>query len=344
MSKRFAPTWAVLVVAVCALLASIALCVTLGPVHVSVDTVLQVIGRRLRLAGNGGVSLPDDEIVWQLRLPRVLAAAAVGAGLSVAGAVLQSLTRNALADPYLLGISGGGTAGAVTVMLLGASAMGVASLTLGAFVGAIGALLLVFALAVGHSGGLATTRTVLAGVVVGQVCSAYTSFMVLVQGDSDTAQRVLAWTLGSLAGVRWNAALPLLVVAVLSVAVIGSVARWLDALAFGESAARSFGVPVTGLRWALIAGTSLLTAVIVSVAGSIGFVGLVVPHVVRLGFGPLHRRLLPLSAVCGALLLVWTDTLARTLLSGQEIPIGVVTAALGAPVLAVLLRRKVRAE
>lgn len=338
MTRRGTVTWAAFGLAALLLLVSLAVCVTLGPVHISVGTVLDVVGRRMRLTGDGGVSLLDDEIVWQLRLPRLLGAAAVGGGLAIAGAVLQSLTRNALADPYLLGISGGGTAGAVTVIVLGASAL--ASIGTGAFLGAVLALLLVFALAAGRSAGLATTRTVLSGVAVGQVCSAYTSFLVLIKGDSDAARRVLAWTLGSLSGIRWDAALTLLVLTLLGTLAISMVARWLDALAFGESAARSLGVPVTGLRWALLIGTSLLTAVIVAIAGAIGFVGLVVPHMVRLVFGPLHRRLLPLSAVCGALLLVWTDTMARTVLTDQEIPIGVVTAAIGAPVLAFLLRRK----
>ncbi|WP_031464236.1 FecCD family ABC transporter permease [Sciscionella sediminilitoris] len=337
MIRTGTAVWLILVTAILVLLVSIAVCVTLGPVHVPVGTVLEVIARRMRLVA-GGVTVLDDEIVWQLRLPRVVAAAATGAGLALAGAVLQSLTRNALADPYLLGISGGGTSGAVTVIVFGAS--GFASLGIGAFLGAIGALLLVFLLAMGRTGGLATTRTVLAGVAVGQLCSAYTSFVVLVRGDSDAARRILSWTFGSLAGVRWTEASWLAVTAVLAVLVILGFASWLDALAFGEDSARTLGVPVTGFRWGLMIGTSLMTAVIVSVTGAIGFVGLVVPHLVRLVFGPAHRRLLPLTAVCGAILLVWADTMARTVLTDREVPIGVVTAAIGVPVFAILLRRK----
>ena len=343
---RRVTVWGAVAAGALALLASVAVCVAIGPVHVPVPTVLEVIGRRARLYG-GPVSVLDDQIVWELRLPRVAASAAAGGGLAVAGAVLQSLTRNALADPYILGISGGGTAGAVTVIVLGVPLAGLAGpavVTAAAFAGAIAALLAVLALASGRSGALTTTRTVLAGVAVGQLCAAYTAFLVIVKGDTDAARRVLAWTLGSLAGARWGSAATLTAAAAVALVVVTAAARWLDALAFGETTARSLGVPVTTVRWALMAGTSLLTAVIVAITGSIGFVGLVVPHVVRLVFGPLHRTLVPLSALGGAVLLVWADTLARTVVTDQELPIGVVTAAVGAPVFAFLLRRSARRE
>lgn len=343
---RRVTVWGAVAAGVLVLLASMAVCVAIGPVRVPVATVLEVIGRRARLYG-GPVLVLDDQIVWELRLPRVAASAAAGAGLAVAGAVLQSLTRNALADPYILGISGGGTAGAVTVIVLGpplAGLAGPAAMTAAAFAGAIAALLAVLALASSRSGALTTTRTVLAGVAVGQLCAAYTAFLVIVKGDSDAARRVLAWTLGSLAGARWESAATLTVAAAVALVAVTAAATWLDALAFGETTARSLGVPVTTVRWALMAGTSLLTAVIVAITGSIGFVGLVVPHVVRLVFGPLHRTLVPLSALGGAILLVWADTLARTVVTDQELPIGVVTAAVGAPVFAFLLRRAARRE
>jgi len=346
---RRAAVWTAVTAAAVLLAVSIAVCVAIGPVRLPVATVIEVIGRRARLY-DGPVSVLDDQIVWELRLPRVAAAAAAGAGLAVAGAVLQSLTRNALADPYILGISGGGTAGAVTVIVLGvpagglAGAAGPAAMTAAAFAGAIGALLAVLALASGRSGALTTTRTVLAGVAVGQLCAAYTAFLVIVKGAGDAARRVLAWTLGSLAGARWTNAVTLTGATVLALIAVTAAATWLDALAFGETTARSLGVPVTTVRWTLMAGTSLLTAVIVAITGSIGFVGLVVPHVARLVFGPLHRTLMPLSALGGAILLVWADTVARSLVTDQELPIGVVTAAIGAPVFAVLLRRSARRE
>jgi iron complex transport system permease protein len=259
--------------------------------------------------------------------------------------VLQSLTRNDLADPYLLGISGGAAVGAVSVIVLGVSVAGLVGSALvgaGAFAGALLALVLVLGLAAGRAGDLPPTRVVLAGVAVGQVCAAYTSFIVIMSGDHDAARRVLSWTLGSLAGVRWTGAITLVVLVLLTFVLVMAHTSALDAFAFGETAAGSLGVSVQATRWTLMIGTALVTAGLVSFTGAIGFVGLVVPHLVRLACGPLHKRLLPLSALAGALLLVLADTLARSLVDGQEVPIGIVTAVVGAPVFAWLLRREGR--
>jgi iron complex transport system permease protein len=328
------------------LVVSVVVAVGIGSVHVQAGDVVDVVLGRLGVPVDG-VTVIDDRIVWQLRMPRVIGAAATGAGLAIAGAVLQSLTRNDLADPYLLGISGGATVGAVSVIVLGAGAAGLvgnAALAAGAFVGAMLALALVLMLATGRTGDLPPARTVLAGVAIGQMCGAYTSFVVIVSGDHDSARRVLAWTMGSLAGVRWQSATILLVVSVLALVVIIGCASDLDAFAFGDSAASSLGVSIRRVRWLLMVGTALLTAGLVAYTGAIGFVGLVVPHAVRLLVGPLHRRLLPLSALAGAVLLIWADTAARSLLDGQEIPIGVVTAVVGAPLFAYLLRRESRSR
>ena len=340
MTRRaFAP--GAVLVATLLLAASMAVALGIGPVSVPVGDVLEVVARRLNL-GSYDVSPLDDQIVWQLRLPRVLGAAAVGAGLAVCGVVLQSLTRNDLADPYLLGISSGAAVGAVTVIVLGVSFAGLvgsAAVTAAGFVGALGSLVVVLALAAGRRGSLSPTRTVLAGVAVAQVCGAYTSLLVIMTGDSDAARRVLTWTLGSVAGLRWSSAVFVAVVAIVATAAFVAFADQLDAFAFGETSARSLGVDVNRVRWALMVGTALVTACLVAFAGAIGFVGLVVPHIVRILTGPGHRVLLPMSALVGAVLLVWADTIARTLVDGQEIPIGVVTAVVGAPFFAWLLRR-----
>lgn len=325
------------------LASTVVVAVGIGSVQVPVGDVLDVVLRRLGLGADATVV--DDRIVWQLRMPRVLGAAATGAGLAIAGAVLQSLTRNDLADPYLLGISGGATVGAVSVIVLGVGVAGLAgsaALGAGAFAGALLALVLVLGLATGRAGDLPPARTVLAGVAIGQICGAYTSFVVMTSGERDAARRVLAWTMGSLAGVRWHSAVVLLVVVLLAAVLVVAFAADLDAFAFGDAAASSLGVPVARVRWLLLVGTALLTATLVAYTGAIGFVGLVVPHVVRLAWGPLHRRLLPLSALAGAILMVWADTVARSVVEGQEVPIGVVTAVLGAPVFAWLLRRESR--
>lgn len=326
---------------VLALIATMALALGIGSVHVSVPTVIEVVARRMGLE-HLDVALIDDQIIWQLRMPRVLGAAATGAGLAVAGAVLQSLTRNDLADPYLLGISGGAAVGAVSVIVLGVSIAGFVGntmITVGAFAGALLALVVVLMLATTRAGDLPPARTVLAGVAVGQIAGAYTSLIVMMVGQHDAARRVMSWTLGSLAGIRWTSAAFLMAVAVLAVIGIMAFASDLDAFAFGESAASSLGVSVNFVRWILLIATALLTASLVAFTGAIGFVGLVVPHLVRIVTGPLHRTLLPMSALTGAILMVWADTAARSLVSGQEIPIGVVTAVMGAPVFAYLLRR-----
>ena len=194
-------------------------------------------------------------------------------------------------------------------------------------------------LAAGPAGSLPPTRTILAGVAVGQVCAAYTAFLVIVSGDSEAARRVLSWTLGSVAGVRWESAVFLAVVALIATTGILTQADQLDAFAFGEVSARSLGVNVTRLRWILLIGTAFVTACLVAYAGLIGFVGLAIPHKVRLVTGPAHRLLLPMCTIVGAITLVLADTVARSIVDGQEIPIGVVTGVVGAPFFAWLLRR-----
>jgi iron complex transport system permease protein len=328
-------------IALLVLVTSMAVALGIGAVRIPVDTVLEVVLRRMNL-GDFDVSVLDDRIVWQLRMPRVLGAAAVGAGLAICGAVLQTLTRNDLADPYLLGISSGAAVGAVTVIVLGVSFAGLvgsAAVTGAGFAGALGALFIVLVLAAGRGGTLSPTRTVLAGVAVAQVCGAYVSLLVLMTGDETAARRVLAWTLGSLAGLRWDSALIVTVVAIVGTILAVAMAGQLDAFAFGETAARSLGVHVEQVRWTLMVGTALVTAFLVAYVGAIGFVGLVVPHLVRIVVGPAHRLLLPMSALAGAILLVWADTIARSLVDGQEIPVGVVTAVVGAPFFCWLLRR-----
>lgn len=330
-----------LVTAMFALLASMAVALGIGAVSVPVVDVLEVVLRRLNM-GDFDVTLLSDQIVWQLRLPRVLGAAAVGAGLAVCGTILQSLTRNDLADPYLLGISSGAAVGAVTVIVLGVSFagfVGSAAVTAASFVSAMGSLVVVLVLATGRHGSLSPTRTVLAGTAVAQVGAAYTSLVVIMSADSDAARRVLSWTLGSLAGFRWTSAVFVSAVVTVTTVLFVLMADALDAFAFGENSARSLGVEVDRVRWGLMLGTALVTACLVAYAGVIGFVGLVVPHVVRILTGPGHRVLLPMSASAGALLLVWSDTLARSVVEGQEVPVGVITAVVGAPFFVWLLRR-----
>lgn len=325
-----------------ALVASALVVLGVGAVHVPVHDVIRVVARRFRLINGSDVTVLDDRIVWQLRAPRVIGAMAVGALLAMCGAVLQTLTGNELADPYLLGISSGASVGAVLVIVVGmSSALGQSILmAVASFAGAVGALIIVLALATGRSGELPTSRTILAGVAVGQLCAAGVSMMIMVFVESNAVRSVLSWTLGSFTGLRWGSTVTLSVVTVPAFIAGMAVCHTLDAFAFGDVSAMSLGIPVNAVRWSIMVGTALLTALCVAFVGPIGFVGLIVPHIVRFWSGPSHARLLPASALVGALLMLWSDTAARCLRPDTEIPVGVVTAVIGAPVLVILLRRQ----
>lgn len=325
-----------------ALVASALVVLGVGAVHVPVHDVIRVVARRFRLINGSDVTVLDDRIVWQLRAPRVIGSMAVGALLAMCGAVLQTLTGNYLADPYLLGISSGASVGAVLVIVVGmSSALGQSILmAVASFAGAVGALIIVLALATGRSGELPTSRTILAGVAVGQLCAAGVSMMIMVFAESNAVRSVLSWTLGSFTGLRWGSTVTLSVVTVPALIAGMAVCHTLDAFAFGDVSAMSLGIPVNAVRWSIMVGTALLTALCVAFVGPIGFVGLIVPHIVRFWSGPRHVRLLPASALVGALLMLWSDTAARCLRPDTEIPVGVVTAVIGAPVLVILLRRQ----
>ena len=285
--------------------------------------------------GSGSLTPLQEAIVRELRLPRILTAAAVGAGLALSGAVIQALTRNPLADPYLLGLSSGASLGAVTVLLLGAAVV----LPVAAFAGAMLAMAATLTLA-GALGSITPTRTVLAGLAVSSLAAAAASFVVFWTAQGDSYREVLGWLMGSLAGATWSStaiALPALAVVGVPLLFCG---RILDAFAFGDTAASALGVPVPAVRWTLLGATALLTGAMVSVSGSIGFVGLVLPHAVRMLAGPSNRALLPLSALAGALFLVLADTAARTVFDPREIPVGIVTALIGAPFFILLLLRR----
>lgn len=319
-----------------ALVLSVAAAITIGPADLAVGDVAGVVGQHLGF-GSADVTRIQDGIVWDLRLPRTLLAAVCGAGLAICGVIMQSLLRNPLADPFVLGISSGASTGAVLVMVLGIGG-GAISLSFGAFAGALLAFGLVLLLAAGAGGG--TDRIVLAGVAGTQLFSALTSFIVTSSADAEQTRGVLFWLLGSLAGADWADVALCGAVALLALVVCLLSAPALDAFAFGQDAAAALGVPVGWIRLLLLVVTALLTATLVSAAGAIGFVGLVLPHAARLLVGPGHRLLLPTTALIGAIFLVWVDTAARTVLDPQELPVGVVTALIGVPAFAAILYRR----
>ncbi len=322
-----------------ALLAALTAAVAWGSTSIPPGEVWSVVWRRL--TGHAPRPGTNDLIVWQLRLPRALLAALVGAGLGLVGTAMQALVRNPLADPYFLGVSNGASLGAVAAIVLGLGAGGALGLGLSAaaFAGALATFALVWAVA-RRGGGFAPLRLVLAGVAIGQFLSGFTSYLVLQAGDEQQTHSVLFWLMGSLGGASW----PLLAAPAVAVPAVllllQARARGLNALLMGDETAAGLGIDVVRLRRELFAVTSLLTGVLVAVSGAIAFVALMVPHVCRLVVGGDHRRLLPLSALFGALLLVVVDLVCRTAMEAQELPVGVVTSLIGAPALLYLLDRR----
>ncbi|GAB2811382.1 iron chelate uptake ABC transporter family permease subunit [Streptomyces daliensis] len=319
---------------------SVAVAITIGPAALRVGDVWRVVAERLGGA-EAGLTPIREGIVWELRLPRTLLAAVCGAGLGVCGAVLQSLLRNPLADPFVLGVSSGASTGAVAVAVLGVGG-GAVSLSAGAFVGAVVSFGLVLLLA--YTSGGTTDRVLLSGIAAMQLFSALTSFIVFTSADAEQTRGVLFWLLGSLSSADWTDVALCAGALVLVLAVCLTRANALDAFAFGQEAAAALGVAVQRVRMLLLLVTALLTAVLVSAAGAIGFVGLVLPHAARVLTGPGHRRLLPTTALVGAVFLVWVDTLARTVLDPQELPVGVATSLIGVPAFVVILHRTRRSR
>ncbi|GGV33031.1 ABC transporter permease [Streptomyces spectabilis] len=329
---RYTTLMAVLVLA---LAAAGTAALTYGSVKIPYADVFDI------LTGRAEDPSPFRTIVLDVRLPRVLLGAAVGAGLAVIGTALQALVRNPLADPFLLGVSSGASAGAVGVIVLGWGAGLAITVTIPAasFVGAFLALVVVYALAREPGGGFTTGRLVLAGVAVSYILSALTSLILVVSARADHLQEVLYWTLGGLGSARWDTlAVPLTVLA-LGTAVLLALARPLDLLLVGEEGATVLGLDTARFRAGVFVLASLLTGVLVAHSGAIGFVGLMVPHAARMLVGAGHRALLPVAAMMGAVFLVVADLAARTLAAPQDIPVGVLTALTGGPFFLWQLRR-----
>ena len=318
---------------------SVTVAVGAGPVRMPSRTVWAIIGRHvLGVPAEPSWDASADHIVWLVRLPRVLMAVVVGGGLAVVGVAFQALVRNALADPYLLGASSGASVGATAVIVLGVfSGLGTYALSAAAFAGALGAVVVVFVIA-RSAGGVTPLRLILAGTAMAAVFASVTSFLILAV-NREAARAVMFWLLGSLAPARWGfLGLPTAVV-LLGACWLVLQARRLNALVIGDDTATTLGVDVRRLRRSLITVASLVTGVLVAVSGTIGFVGLMIPHLARLVAGSDHRRVLPVSALSGAVFLVWADVGARVLIAPAELPIGVITSLVGAPFFVLLMRR-----
>lgn len=300
--------------------------------------------RYLWASVTGGTISADEltryQIIWQIRTPRVILAAAVGAGLSAVGAVIQALVRNSLADPYILGVSAGGSVGAVAVSLFGAlSLLGIYAVSAGAFVGALSATVLVYAVAYARVG-VTPLRLVLTGVALSFGFQAAMSVMIYFAPTAEATSTVLFWTMGSFGAATWGALPLVFVVVALGLVVLRHHSRVLDVMTLGDEAAASLGIDAPRMRKRLFVVTAVMTGAMVAVSGTIGFVGLVIPHITRMLIGATHSRLLLIAPFIGAILMIWVDLLARTLVAPRELPLGVLTALIGVPVFIYLMRRK----
>jgi iron complex transport system permease protein len=314
------------------LLVSLAIGLALGPSGVGMSELVRVlIG-----ADDGGV---QADIIWRIRLPRIALAALVGASLATSGAVFQALLRNPLADPFILGVSGGAALAAVAVLSLG-SLVGLSSAAVppAAFAGSVATTFLLYIVA-GARGRVSATSLLLTGVVFNAFASAAIVFLASLSGMAD-GSRVFLWLIGNLALGRIELAGGVAILLALGLAAAMLLSKSLNLLSLGDEPAALLGVPAEAHKRILLVASSLMVGAAVSVSGLIGFVGLIVPHVLRLLVGPDHRVLVPASALAGAAFLVVCDTVARTLLGGRELPVGAITALLGGPLFLTLLRRQ----
>ncbi|MCD2099245.1 MULTISPECIES: FecCD family ABC transporter permease [Rhodococcus] len=311
--------------------------ILVGPAGLTPGGVLLDIADRLPFVDvDSGLSTRQQAILWNIRMPRVVLGVLVGAMLAIAGAAYQGVFRNPLADPYLLGVSSGAGLGATLAIVVGGAA-GFAGVPIAAFAGGLLAVGATYSLGRTVGGSRSEVVIILAGVAVAAFANAIQTFFM--QLHDDTLRQVYSWMLGRLSTDGWSDVVVVLPYVVVTVAIIALHRRTLDVMAVGDVEAASLGINPARVRLLLVCVATLGTAAVVSASGLIGFVGIVVPHAVRLLVGPGHRLLLPLSLLVGASFLVLADVLARTVMSPAELPIGVVTAAIGAPFFLVVLRR-----
>ena len=311
--------------------------VLVGPAGLTYGGVLLELADRLPLVDvDSGLTARQQVILWEIRLPRVVLGAVVGATLAIAGATYQGVFRNPLADPYLLGVSSGAGLGATLAIVVG-GAMGSGLVPPAAFAGGMIAVMATYLLGRSVGGGRTEVVIILAGVAVAAFASAVQTYFM--QRNDETLRQVYSWMLGRLTTSGWSDVLTVLPYVLVTIAVVALFRRTLDVMAVGDVEASTLGIAPARVRLALITVATLGTSAVVAVSGLIGFVGIVIPHMVRMLIGPGHRLLLPVSLLVGAAFLMLADVVARTVVSPAELPIGVVTAAIGAPFFMFVLRR-----
>jgi iron complex transport system permease protein len=318
--------------------------VTLGTVKLPFDSSLAVLIHKLFgiTFDNIAISTATRNIIWEIRVPRVILGILVGGALSLCGCVMQAVVKNPLADPYILGISSGAAFGATFVIMISSlfgGILGQMGVGLFAFIGATGAAMAVMALA-GVGGSTTSVKLILAGTVINSLCTAFSNFIIYSAGTAEGIRTVTFWLMGSLAAASWNQ-LPLLAISVLIAVIVFIIqARPLNIMLLGDEAATTLGYNPVKLRILYMTVSSLLTGIIVANCGMIGFLGLIVPHIIRGLVGSDHRRLIPLTVITGSLFMVLADAIARIIIPQGELPIGIVTAMIGAPLFAYILAKR----
>ena len=318
--------------------------VTFGSTDIPISDVYGVISRKLyHLVFLGDSGWGDGSLfraVWYIRLPRLILAMAIGAGLATCGVVMQAIVKNPLADPYVLGISSGASLGATSAILLGVgAAFGSNSVGVMAFLGAFVVSLAVVGLA--NIGGRANSvKLLLAGTALSSVCSAFSNFIVYIAHDKEGIQTVTYWMMGALGGATWEIDGTVLLVVLAGIVFFLTQYRTLNLMLLGDETSITLGTDLHKWRQLYLLVCAAIVGFSVYAAGMIGFVGLVIPHVVRMLYGTDHKRLLPISALVGAIFLIWADVACRTILPGQELPIGILTSMIGAPCFIYLMARK----
>lgn len=328
---------------------SILLAVTIGAVKIPLKDVYRIVlyqVTRFRIGDPDFLSKGTMyEIVWNVRMPRVIMGASIGVLLAMCGVVMQATVQNPLADPYILGISSGASLGATFSIMIGASAvfsgwLATMGIAFWAFAGALGAMTLVMMLSSMGGGRITSAKLVLAGSVVGSLCGSFTNMIIYIGNDAENMKTVSYWLLGSMTSARWEKLWLPGICILLGVVFFLTQTRTLNTLLLGDEAAITLGVDLSKRRRVYMVLTSLLSAVAVCTCGIVGFVGLMIPHIVRGFVGSDHRFLLPMAALSGGVFLIWADVISRIIIANTEIPIGVITSAIGAPIFVYMMVKK----
>ncbi|MBB6630784.1 FecCD family ABC transporter permease [Clostridium algidicarnis] len=321
------------IILVAVLIFSILLTVTMGSVDISIKDVYKIIMYKVFNVGDYEVLSKGalHDIVWFIRLPRIILAVAVGIGLSVSGVVMQAIVRNPLADPYILGISSGASLGATLAIMLGVGTFfGSNYVGISGFIGAFTISILVLVLA-NVNGRSNSTKLLLSGMALSSVCSAFSSFIIYFSDNREGMQNITYWLMGSLAGAKWESIRIILPIVILATLFFITQYRTLNLMLLGDEVAITLGTNLHRYRQLYLIVTSVVIGFIVYSSGMIGFVGLIIPHLSRMIFGTDHKRIILLSALIGAIFLVWADVLSRIIIKGSELPIGILISMIGAP-------------